>query len=302
MITLTVLGCHAATPKLNANPSAQLLEIANHMFLVDCGEGTQMQLRRSKVKFARIKHIFISHLHGDHFFGLVGLISTFQLLGREAELTVYGPKGIKEIITSQFKLGKSWTSFPLYFIELSSSEPETIFEDDKIVVSTLPLKHRVYTNGFLFKEKEGARRIDINAAVLHKIDKSYFNKLKQGGDVLNNEGELIKNDKVTLPPYPPQSYAYCSDTMFFSELSGMLPAHVILYHESTFLDQHDYLCEKTKHSTAKQAAQIAKQAQAKALILGHFSGRYASTESFREEAKTVFDTVYLAEDGKKFTF
>jgi len=152
MITLTVLGCHAATPKLNANPSAQLLEIANHMFLVDCGEGTQMQLRRSKVKFARIKHIFISHLHGDHFFGLVGLISTFQLLGREAELTVYGPKGIKEIITSQFKLGKSWTSFPLYFIELSSSEPETIFEDYKIVVSTLPLKHRVYTNGFLFKE------------------------------------------------------------------------------------------------------------------------------------------------------
>jgi len=151
---LTILGCHSATPRWDAHPTAQVLEARGHLFLIDCGEGTQVQLRRCKVKFSRIKHVFISHLHGDHFFGLVGLISTFRLLGREAELHIYGPKGIKEAITLQLKLGNSWTNYPLYFHELDSKEPELLFEDDKISITTIPLTHRVYTNGFLFREKE----------------------------------------------------------------------------------------------------------------------------------------------------
>ncbi|MFT5104207.1 MAG: ribonuclease Z, partial [Candidatus Latescibacterota bacterium] len=160
---LTILGCHAATPRWDASPTAQILQVKGHTFLIDCGEGTQVQLRRHKIKFSRIKHIFISHLHGDHFFGLVGLVSTFRLLGREAGLHIYGPKGIKEAITLQLKLGKSWTDYDLYFHELESLETEILFEDEKISVSTIPLKHRIYTNGFIFKEKESERTLDIKA-------------------------------------------------------------------------------------------------------------------------------------------
>ena len=175
---LTILGCYAATPRTLTNPTAQVLEIKGHVILIDCGEGTQVELRRRKVKFSRINHIFISHLHGDHFFGLPGFISTIRLLGREKELHIYGPKGIKEAITLLLKLGDSWTNYPLLFHELSSKEPELIFDDKKISVTTIPLDHRIYTNGFLFQEKEGKRKLNIEAAQNYGIDKAYFQNIK----------------------------------------------------------------------------------------------------------------------------
>ncbi|MEZ4875521.1 MAG: ribonuclease Z [Flavobacteriaceae bacterium] len=299
---ITILGCHSATPRANYHPTAQVLEMRGHLFLIDCGEGTQIELRKNKVKFSRIKHIFISHLHGDHFFGLVGLISTFRLLGREAELHVYGPKGIKEAITLQLKLGNSWTNYPLLFHELESEQPQRIFEDETLTVTTIPLQHRVYTNGFLFQEKEGERKLNLEAAVKAKIDQGYFPKLKQGFDVVNREGKTIPNAAVTAPPDVPKSYAFCSDTAYFPEIVPQITGTTVLYHESTFLSLHEDLCEKTKHSTAAQAAQIAQAAQVGMLLLGHYSGRYTDFELFRKEANNFFPRVELAEDGKVFSF
>lgn len=297
---LTILGCHSATPKISAHPTAQVLEVKGHLFLIDCGEGTQMQLRKTKVKFSRIRHIFISHLHGDHFFGLVGLISTFRLLGREAELHIYGPKGIKEAITLQLKLGNSWTNYPLLFHELVSTAPELLFEDDKLTVTTIPLKHRVYTNGFLFQEKIGERKLNFEAVQKASIDKSYFNKIKQGFDVPDQQGELVDNASVSIDPPSPKSYAFCSDTAYNPEMVSQIEGANVLYHEATFLDSHYQLAEKTQHSTAKEAAAIAKKAGVNKLILGHYSGRYGDLEHFRSEAKEIFDAVELAEDGKIF--
>lgn len=302
MPKLTILGCHSATPKVGAHPTSQVLEIKGHLFLIDCGEGTQMQLRKYKVKFSRIKHIFISHLHGDHFFGLVGLISTFALLGRDSEIHIYGPKGIKEVILLQLKVGKSYTKFSLYFHELTSKEPQLLFDDNTISVHTIPLDHRVYTNGFLFKEKIGERKLNIEAVRKANIDVSYYSKLKQGGDVLNEAGEKIENASVTFGPDPSKSYAYCSDTALYPQIIEQIEDCTVLYHESTFLDEHKHLCEKTKHSTAKEAASIAKQANVETLILGHYSGRYKDISAYKIEAQEIFQNVQLAEDGKEFTF
>ncbi|OIQ30249.1 MAG: ribonuclease Z [Bacteroidetes bacterium MedPE-SWsnd-G2] len=295
---LNILGCNSATPKINSYPTAQVLEIKNHMFLIDCGEGTQVQLRKMKIKFNRIKHIFISHLHGDHYFGLVGLISTFRLLTRETELHIYAPKGLKEVITLQMKLSQSWTNFPLYFHELTSKTSELIYEDEQVEVHTIPLDHRVYTNGFLFKEKPGERKLDMNAILNEDIDVAYYRKLKQGGDVPDNDGNLIKNDSVTKPPTPAKSYAFCSDTKYSEQILPIIDKATLLYHESTFLEKHKHLCDQTKHSTAIQAATIAKKAEVNTLLLGHYSTRYFDLNEFKEEAKTVFDNVLLAKDGK----
>ncbi len=301
-MNLTILGCHSATPTVSAHPTAQVLEIKGHLFLIDCGEGTQAQLRRYKIKFSRIKHIFISHLHGDHFFGLPGLISTFLLLGREAELHIYGPKGIKEAILLLLKLGKTYTNYPLYFHELEETSPQTIFEDDKVIVETIPLEHRVYTNGFLFKEKPDDRKLDVEAARKLNIDLSYYNKIKQGFDVENKEGRLIPNKEITFDPPQTKSYAYCSDTAYNPEMVPQIEGVTVLYHESTFLEEHHHLCDKTKHSTAKEASVIAKKAKVGTLILGHYSGRYRNLELFKKEAQDVFEKVELAGDGKTFTF
>lgn len=299
---LTILGCHSATPRWDAHPTAQVLEVQGHLFLIDCGEGTQVQLRRYKVKFSRIKHIFISHLHGDHFFGLIGLISTFRLLGREADLHVYGPKGIKEAITLQLKLGKSWTNFSLFFHELDNKKPELLFEDEKVSVETIPLQHRVYTNGFLFREKPYERKLNINAVQEANVSMSYYNKIKQGHDVLNEDGELIKNEQLTFDPETAKSYAFCSDTSYAPEIVPQLKNVSVLYHEATFLEEHKHLCAPTKHSTAKEAASIASEANVGMLILGHYSGRYGNYEFFRREANEIFENVALAEDGKVFSF
>lgn len=299
---LTILGCYAATPRTFTNPTSQVLDIQNHMFLIDCGEGTQVQLRKYKIKFSRINHIFISHLHGDHFFGLPGLISTFRLLGREKELHIYGPKGIKEAITLFLKLGDSWTNYPLIFHELEDKGPHLLFEDDKVIVKTIPLDHRVYTNGFLFQEKEAPRTLNVEAARSLGVDRSQFNNIKKGMDGLDKNGNTIPNKKLTFDPDPPKSYAFCSDTVYRETVVPYIKDVDVLYHESTFLDSESHLCEKTKHATAKQAARIAKLANAKQLILGHYSTRYKSIELFRREAMEVFQNVELADDGKTFQF
>lgn len=295
---LNILGCNSATPKINSYPTAQVLEIKNHLFLIDCGEGTQVQLRKMKIKFNRIKHIFISHLHGDHYFGLVGLISTFRLLTRETELHIYAPKGLKEVITLQMKLSQSWTNYPLYFHELTSKSSTLIFEDDQLEVYTIPLDHRVYTNGFLFKEKPGERKLDMNAILNEDIDIAYYRKLKQGGDVPDNKGNIIENETVTKPPAEPKSYAFCSDTKYSEKIIPIIDKVTLLYHESTFLEKHKHLCDPTKHSTAIQAATIANKANAGTLVLGHYSTRYFDLNEFKEEAQTVFNNVILAKDGK----
>jgi len=299
---LNILGCYSATPRAFTNPTAQVLEINNHVFLIDCGEGTQVQLRKHKIKFNRIKHIFISHLHGDHCFGLAGLISTFRLLGREADLHIHAPKGLKESILLQLKLGNSWTNYNLFFHELSNKESEVVFEDDKVTVTTIPLDHRVYTNGFLFQEKEGDRKLDMNAVLNEGIDVAYYRKLKQGADVPNLKGELVKNDTMTLPANPPKSYAFCSDTAYNEAVVPIIKNTTVLYHESTFVDQHKKLALPTKHSTAKEAASIAKQANVGTLILGHYSTRYNDLNVFKEEAQTIFNNVLLGDDGKVFEF
>lgn len=299
---LTILGCYAATPRTLTNPTSQVLEIKGHMFLIDCGEGTQVQLRKNKIKFSRINHIYISHLHGDHFFGLPGLISTFRLMGRAKELHVYGPKGIKDAITLLLKLGDSWTNFPLVFHELVSKETQQIYGDDKVSVETIPLNHRIYTNGFLFKEKLGERKLNIQTVEKCKIDKSAYQNIKNGKDVTLDNGEVISNSKLTFDPPRPKSYAFCSDTAYMPEIIPQIKEVDFLYHESTFLDSEAYLCAKTKHASAKEAAAIAKEANVGTLILGHYSTRYKSIALFKEQAQTIFKNVELAEDGKVFEF
>ena len=297
---LTIVGCHSASPRYDANPTAQILEVKGHLFLIDCGEGTQVQLRKFKIKFARIKHIFISHLHGDHFFGLVGLISTFKLLGRDASLHIYGPKGIKQAILLQLKLGKTYTNFELYFHELESNQPELLFEDAVLSITTIPLKHRVYTNGFLFQQKPGERILNIQKAKELDIDPSYYQKIKQGFDVPDSKGDMVSNAAITLDPSPPKSYAYCSDTAYFEEIIPQILNTTLLYHEATFLQQHAALALKTMHSTARQAALIAKKAAVGSLLLGHYSGRYNDYKEFKNQAQEVFSATQLAQDGKVF--
>ncbi|MEB8330386.1 ribonuclease Z [Flavobacteriaceae bacterium KMM 6897] len=299
---LHILGCYAATPRTFTNPTAQILEIKNHVFLIDCGEGTQVQLRKQKIKFSRIQHIFISHLHGDHFFGLPGLISTFRLLGRKTPLHIYGPKGIKEAVTLLLKLGDSWTNYPLLFHELTTKLPEVIFEDGKVTVDTIPLDHRVYTNGFLFREKPAERKLNIGVVKKYNIDTCYYQNIKSGKDIVLEDGVVVPNGILTLDPPKPKSYAFCSDTAYMPEIVPQIKEVDVLYHESTFLETERHLAPKTKHATAKEAASIAKAANVGVLVLGHYSTRYASIELFKEEAMEVFDRVELADDGKSFDF
>ena len=299
---LTILGCYAATPRTFTNPTSQVLEIRNRMFLIDCGEGTQVQLRKNKIKFSKINHIFISHLHGDHFYGLVGLVSTFMLLNRTADLHIYGPKGIKEVITLQLRLSNSWTNYGLFFHELESAESEVVYEDEKVLVKTIPLKHRVYTNGYLFQEKVGDRKLNLDAVLNYEIETCYYQKIKNGKDIELDDGRVIDNALLTFDPIPAKKYAFCSDTIYNEQIIPYIKDVDVLYHESTFLESEQALAEKTMHATAKEAARIALQANAGQLVLGHYSTRYESISLFREEAETIFPNILLADDGVSFEF
>lgn len=299
---LTVLGCYAATPRTLTNPTSQVLEINNEVFLIDCGEGTQVELRRNKIKFGKIKHIFISHLHGDHFYGLVGLISTFMLLNRKTELHIYGPVGIKELILLQLKFSNSWTGYPLYFHELKSDKPQLILQTKKVSVETIPLKHRIYANGFLFREKPKPRKLILEEVERYGIDKAYYKSIKKGKDATLENGQIIPNAELTADPEPPKSYAFCSDTAYHPLIAEQIKGVTVLYHEATFLEQHAYLAAPTGHSTAREAGAIARAAMVSTLLLGHYSTRYESIEAFGKEAKEVFPNVALADDGKTFDF
>ena len=298
-IELTILGCHSATPRVNAHPTAQYLEINSRCFLIDCGEGTQRQMRKYKVGFSKINQIFISHLHGDHFFGLIGLISTFGILNREKELHIFGPLGIKEVINLQLRHSKSHIKFDLIFHELNSKKSELIFEDEKVKIKTIPLHHRVYTNGFLFMEKEKPRKLNIKAIKeVEEIETCDYNNLKAGKDFVLKSNEVIQNSLLTLDPEPSLSYAFCSDTSYKPDIIEIIKEAHLLYHEATFLSDKKDLAKKTRHSTAEQAALIAKKANVKKLIIGHYSSRYKDISLFKKEAEKVFSNVILAETGK----
>ncbi len=298
---LHILGCHSATPRSTVFPSSQLLEINNELLLIDAGEGMQIQLRKYKHKFNKIQHIFISHLHGDHFYGLVGFLSSLRLIGREKSIHIYAPVGLKEIIELQFILTKTDINYPLFFHELSSLESELILETDKYTVKTIPLEHRVYTNGYLIREKTALRKLNIDAVKQYpEIETWAYHNLKRGKDFVREDGSIIPNETLTLPPPPTKSYAYCSDTIYKPDIIPLIKGIDMLYHEATFLEMHKDLAVKTKHSTAKQAAQIAKDAGVKFLVLGHFSSRYPDETQFIKEAKEIFENVDIAEEGRSF--
>ncbi|MDR1876301.1 MAG: ribonuclease Z [Flavobacteriaceae bacterium] len=300
---LTVLGFNSAVPTVRSHPTAQLLVIRNRHFLIDCGEGTQVQLRKAQAKFSKINHIFISHLHGDHIFGLIGLISSFQLLGRNISITIYGPKGIKELIETQLRLTESYANFNLIFRELTSKESELIYEDEKVTVHTIPLHHRIYTNGFLFREKPKLRKLNIDVISKYpEIKICDYQNLKLGKDFICENGTVLKNKDLTSSPNYSYSYAFCSDTVYNPDIIPLLKDVDVLYHESTFLNDLKDMAYKTGHSTALQAAQIAKDANVKYLILGHFSNRYTDISVFKKEAETVFPNIILPEELSTIDF
>ena len=285
---LLILGSGSALPTNSRNPSAQLLCVAERFFLIDCGEGTQLQLRKFKTSFGRINAIFISHLHGDHFFGLIGLLQSFHLLGRKNPLRLYGPPPLKELIDVLNKVSDTRLQYPLEFHSTQAKTVELIFEDDKVEVYTFPLKHKLDCTGFLFREKPFPRNILPEKLKEFGVCHSEIHRLKQGLDVISENGELIHADVLTRPGPKPRSYAYCSDTMYHEELIPLLNNVSVLYHESTFLEDMRERANKTMHSTAKDAAKIAAQANAGQLILGHFSSRYENPDLFLDEAATLF--------------
>jgi ribonuclease Z len=294
-----ILGSSSASPTSERNPSGQLLNIAERYFLIDCGEATQIQLRRYKARFQSISHIFITHLHGDHFFGLPGLVSSMHLLGRRQPLNIYCPRELKEIIDHLNSIGDTRLSFRINWIFTNDNGLNLLFEDNKVEVFSFPLKHRIFCCGFLFREKPLPRKID--KAKLQSLDISFADimRLKAGLDVNNRKGELILNKDATLDPFAPRAYAYCSDTIFDPTIVEYIKDVDLLYHESTFLDDNTERAARTYHTTAKQAAEIARLAGAKQLMLGHYSARYPVLDGFLAEAGEIFKDVLLATDGKK---
>ena len=297
---LTILGSSASTPKVNKYTTSQLLKIRNHHILIDCGEGIQMQLRKLKINFSKISHIFISHLHGDHYFGLIGLISTFRLLGRDSDLNIYGPEGLREVINMQLKLSCSWLTYKVIFHTLKSKSQKIVLNNQDFTVKTIPLNHRIYTNGFLFEEKFYERNVNKSKIKEYKLKVDDIKKIKNGGDFFLKDGKKIENSFFLRAPKKSKRYAFCSDTAYYLDIIELISSVDCLYHESTFLDSHSDLAKKTKHSTASDAAKIASAANVGKLILGHFSNRYKNQEKFLLEAKIHFKNVELAIEGTEF--
>ena len=297
---LTILGSSASTPKINKYTTSQLLRIKNHLILIDCGEGIQMQLRKLKINFSKISHIFISHLHGDHYFGLIGLISTFRLLGRDSDLNIYAPEGLQELINMQLKLSSSWLNYKVLFHTLKSKNQKIIFNNQDFEVKTIPLNHRIYTNGFLFEEKFHERNIYKSKIKEYNLKIDDIKKIKNGDDILFQDGKKLKNSIFIKGPKKSKSFAFCSDTAYHTDIIKLIFSVNLLYHESTFLESHSDLAKKTKHSTASDAAKIASAANVGKLIIGHFSNRYKNQEKFLSEAKIHFKNVELAIEGTEF--
>ncbi|KAA3647393.1 MAG: ribonuclease Z [Bacteroidetes bacterium] len=294
-----ILGNGSALPTISSNQSSQVVEVGNSLFLIDCGEGTQIELRRNKVKIQNLDHIFISHLHGDHFFGLVGLMSTMHLLGRKNELHIHGPKGLDEIIQIQFRNAGSHLSYNMIFHEVYEAG-QLLYENKEVKITTIPLMHRIPCFGFLIQEKIKLRKIKVEALARYKIPIHARKSITEGSDYTNEEGQVIPNQLMTIDPEQPKSYAYCSDTAYAERIIEFIEGVDLLYHESTFLESERARAKKTFHSTAADAARIAKQAHVGKLILGHFSNRYKDKTAFLAEAKPIFSLTEIAEEGKEY--
>ena len=302
MITfsLTILGCSSATPSIERGQTAQLLNIHEQFFLIDCGEGTQLQLKRFGIKIQHINHIFISHLHGDHYFGLIGLISTLHLHGRKNELHIYANAELENIINIQLKVSNTTLLYPLIFHPLQYDMPEIIFENEELTVQTILLKHTVPTCGFLFREKERERNINKEIIQKIKIPFSEFEKIKKGADYIASDGTVYENQILTHTPPAPRSFAYCTDTAYYEPIIEQIKNVDLLYFETTFMQDRAIDAKDKMHATTVEAATIALKAQVKKLLIGHYSARYKDLSPLLEECKQVFENTFLTEDGQKF--
>ena len=299
-LTLNILGCGSALPSIDNFMPSQVLSHFSSNFLIDCGEGTQFQFNKYKIKPNSIDVIFISHIHGDHFFGLFGLISSYNLSNRTKDLTIFAPKGLKKILNYQFKKLKTKFKFKLYIKELSTNISRCIFSNDLIEVYNIPLIHGVYTNGYLFREKKKKRNLKKDKIEEYKIGIEFLNKIKDGEDYVDkSSGMTIPNKDLTYDLKKSYSYAYCSDTAYNPQMIPQIQGVDLIYHEATFLEKDKYSALKTLHSTTKQAARIAKDANAKKLIIGHYSNRYKNLKMLENEAREIFENTELSHPGKQ---
>jgi ribonuclease Z len=297
---VTILGSSSATPIFNRNPSAQALNINEHLYLIDCGEGTQQQMLRFDVKASRINHIFISHLHGDHYLGLVGLLSSMHLNGRTKTLKLYGPAELKEIIDLQLKYSDTELQYIIDFVPTHTDKAEVILENQDITVETIPLDHRIACTGFLFSEKKRLKKIIKEKISDLNIPVEYYSAIKKGADYVSPDGTLYKNTDITTNPQEPRTYAYCSDTLYNESYFQQISNADMLYHESTFLNNMLDRAQNTFHTTALQAGEAALRTHAKKLLIGHFSARYKTLNELLDEARSVFPDTELAVEGKTF--
>lgn len=294
---VTILGSSAAIPTSDRNPTSQIVEIRGHLLMVDCGEGTQMQLRKHGVKIQKINHIFISHLHGDHYYGLIGLLNSLHLLGRTKEIHLYGIKPLKELIDLQLSLSGTVFQYPLRFHEFDTACSSVILDKEGFSVTTIPLDHRIPTCGFFIREKPEKRNIRKEFLKTAQVPVEFFERIKNGEDFIDENGKLYLNRSITLDPPPVRSYAYCSDTAYHEPVINIIRECSLLYHEATFMHDRAEDARAKFHSTAREAATIALKAHAGKLIIGHFSARYDDVNPLLEEARQVFPQTIAAEDG-----
>lgn len=297
---VTILGSSSATPIYNRHPSSQLLNIRERYFLVDCGEGTLMQLLRYRIRYHRISHIFISHLHGDHYLGLMGLLSTFHLQGRTNELHLYGQQELMDIVEMQLRLSNTILRYNLIFHPVRYYTPEVIFEDEDVLIRTIVLNHRIPCTGFLFREKPRPRKLIISKLQQYNVPFRFYPGIKEGNSYEDDYGKIISNEELTESPPEPHSYAYCSDTLYEPALAEDVRGVDVLYHEATFAHAMAERAAVTYHTTALQAAELAKSAGVGRLLIGHFSARYKDLDPLLEEARSVFPETELAIEGRRF--
>lgn len=296
MFGVTILGNNSALPAYDRHPTAQVVTLNEHLFLIDCGEGTQMQLARFRVKRSKINHILISHLHGDHYFGLIGLITSMGLLGREQDLHIYAPARLQQIIHLQLEVADASLPFHLQFHPLENFS-SLLVDDPKFSISCFPTRHRIPCWGFIIREKKKRRKINKDAVLAYQVPASVYDRLKDGENFTNSSGELIDNELLTFPNTPPKSYAFCADTLYHEEIAGYAKEVTLLYHETTYLKDLEERAASRFHSTTSQAAMIAAKANAGHLLIGHFSSKYESLDQFLDEAMELFPKTQLAIEG-----
>lgn len=298
MLAVTILGNNSAVPAFDRHPTSQVVTLDGSNYLVDCGEGTQIQMINYKIRRGKISHVFISHLHGDHYFGLIGLLNSFSLLSHQQELHVFGPAPLKEIIEMQLRVADTKLCYPLHIHTISG--PSVLLDDEKVTVKCFPTNHRIECYGFVFAEKKQARKLNPALAESHGIPLHFYNRLKDGADYTRSDGTLIKNEWVTEPGRPGKVYAFCADTKYDESLIPHIREADLIYHETTYLDALRERAELRFHSTTKQAALIAKKAAVRRLLIGHFSSKYDTLEEFEAEAREVFPHTELALEGVSY--